>query len=132
MAPRAPARGATGATPHRAPAMNEISLEDFQRVELRVGRILEARVFEEARRPAYLLEVDLGPELGVRRSSAQLTVRYTPEELVGRLVVAVVNLPPRQVGPRLSQVLVTGFHDGEGGVVLCVPDGEVPPGTRLA
>lgn len=112
--------------------MSEISFEDFLRVELVVGRVVAAHEFPEAHRPAYLLEVDLGPEHGVRRSSAQLTVRYTPDELVGRLVVAVVNLPPKQVGPHRSEVLVTGFHDGEGGVVLCVPDDEVPPGTRLA
>lgn len=111
--------------------MDEISFDDFLRVELRVGRIVSARVFEEARRPAYLLEVDLGEELGIRRSSAQLTDHYTPSELEGRLVVAVVNFPPKQIGPHQSQVLVTGFHDESGGVRLCVPDGEVPLGTRL-
>ncbi len=108
-----------------------ISWEDFTRVELRVGRVLSAREFPEARKPAYVLEVDLGPELGVRKSSAQITERYTPDELVGRLVVAVVNFPPKQIGPLMSECLVTGFHDVQGQVLLCTPDGEVPLGSRL-
>lgn len=112
-------------------AMQQIQWEDFLRVELRVGRVLSARPFPEARKPAYMLEVDFGPEIGVRKSSAQLTVRYRPEDLVGRLVVGVVNFPKKQIGPLMSECLVTGFHDADGGVVLCVPDGEVPPGTRL-
>jgi tRNA-binding protein len=109
-----------------------LSMEEFQRVELRVGRILSAEVFPEARKPAYVLQVDFGPELGTLKSSAQITVHYSCEELVGRLVVGVVNFPPRQIGPILSQCLVTGFEDGDGGVRLCVPDGDVPPGTRLS
>lgn len=112
-------------------AMQQIQWEDFLRVELRVGRVLSARPFHEARKPAYMLEVDFGPEIGVRKSSAQLTVRYRPEDLVGRLVVGVVNFPKKPIGPLMSECLVTGFHDADGGVVLCVPDGEVPPGTRL-
>jgi len=108
-----------------------IAWEDFAKVELRVGRVLAAEAFPEAKKPAYVLRVDFGPELGLRKSSAQLTDLYTPEELVGRLVVAVVNFPPKQIGPLMSECLVTGFHDEEGRVHLCAVDGEVPPGTRL-
>ena len=111
--------------------MEEISWNDFTKVELRVGRVLQAEVFKEARKPAYKLLVDFGPELGQRKSSAQITVHYTPESLVGRLVVGVVNFPPRQIGPMRSQCLVTGFHDESGAVRLCMPDGDVPLGTRL-
>ena len=111
--------------------MEEISWNDFAKVELRVGRVLQAEVFKEARKPAYKLLVDFGPELGQRKSSAQITVHYTPEELVGRLVVAVVNFPKKQIGPLMSECLVTGFHDADGAVALCVPDRDVPLGTRL-
>ena len=111
--------------------MDTIQWDDFLRVELRVGRIVEARPFPEARKPAYVLQVDFGPELGVRKSSAQITDLYACEELVGRLVVAVVNFPPKQIGPLQSQCLVTGFHDASNRVALCVPDREVPLGTRL-
>ena len=111
--------------------MEEISWNDFMKVELRVGRVLQAEVFKEARKPAYKLLVDFGPELGQRKSSAQITVHYQPEELVGRLVVAVVNFPKKQVGPLMSECLVTGFHDADGAVALCVPDKDVPLGTRL-
>ncbi|MDH5833129.1 tRNA-binding protein [Luteimonas kalidii] len=111
--------------------MQTIDLNDFMKVELRVGRVLSARAFPEARKPAYVLEVDFGPEIGMRRSSAQITALYGPEELVGRLVVGVVNLAPRQIGPVRSECLVTGFHDAQGRVALCVPDRDVPPGTRL-
>ena len=101
------------------------------KVELRVGRVLQAEVFAEARKPAYKLLVDFGPELGQRKSSAQITAHYQPEELVGRLVVAVVNFPKKQIGPLMSECLVTGFHDADGAVALCVPDKDVPLGTRL-
>ncbi len=111
--------------------MEEISWNDFMKVELRVGRILQAEVFAEARKPAYKLLLDLGPELGQRKSSAQITEHYQPEELIGRLVVAVVNFPKKQIGPLMSECLVTGFHDVTGAVALCVPDKEVPLGTRL-
>ena len=111
--------------------MEEISWNDFAKVELRVGRVLQAEVFKEARKPAYKLLVDFGPELGQRKSSAQITVHYQPEELVGRLVVAVVNFPKKQIGPLMSECLVTGFHDADGAVALCVPDKDVPLGTRL-
>ena len=114
--------------PHR---MDTISFDDFLKVELRVGRILSAEVFAQARKPAYVLQVDFGPELGVRKSSAQVTTHYTPEQLVGRQVVAVVNFPRKQIGPLMSEGLVTGFHDADGAVRLCVPDQDVPLGTRL-
>ena len=111
--------------------MDTISFDDFLKVELRVGRVLSTEPFPQARKPAYILHVDFGPELGVRKSSAQITVHYTPEELVGRLVVAVVNFPHKQIGPLMSECLVTGFHDADGAVALCVPDKDVPLGTRL-
>ena len=106
--------------------MEPISWSDFARVELRVGRVLDAQPFPEARKPAYVLQVDFGPELGMRKSSAQITDLYTPEELVGRLVVAVVNFPKKQIGPLMSECLVTGFHNEKGEVALCVPDPAVP------
>ncbi|HRN62834.1 MAG TPA: tRNA-binding protein [Luteimonas sp.] len=111
--------------------MPTIDWDDFTKVELRVGRVLAARAFPEARKPAYVLEIDFGPEIGVRKSSAQVTSLYAPESLVGRLVVAVVNFPKKQVGPLMSECLVTGFHDAEGRVALCVPDRDVPLGTKL-
>ena len=111
--------------------MDEIAFDDFLKVELRVGRVLSAEPFAQARKPAYILHVDFGPELGVRKSSAQITAHYTPEALVGRLVVAVVNFPNKQIGPLMSECLVTGFHDADGAVALCVPDRDVPLGTRL-
>ena len=108
-----------------------ISFDDFLKVDIRVGRVLSARPFSEARKPAYVLEVDFGPDIGVRKSSAQITAHYTPEQLVGRQVVAVVNFPRKQIGPLMSECLVTGFHDADGAVRLCVPDQDVPLGTRL-
>ena len=114
--------------PHR---MDTISFDDFLKVELRVGRILSAETFAQARKPAYVLQVDFGPELGVRKSSAQVTAHYTPDELVGRLVVAVVNFPNKQIGPLMSECLVTGFHNTDGAVTLCAPEHPVPLGTRL-
>ena len=109
----------------------EITWEDFMTVELRVGRIVSARPFPEARKPAYVLEVDFGDEFGVKKSSAQITDRYSTDDLPGRLVVAVVNFPRKQIGPLMSDCLVTGFHDEDGNVALCVPDADVPLGTRL-
>ncbi|MGH8113609.1 MAG: tRNA-binding protein [Rhodanobacteraceae bacterium] len=112
--------------------METIAWDDFARVELRVGRIVDARVFAEARKPAYVLQVDFGPEIGVRKSSAQITALYGPEELIGKLVVGVVNFPKKQIGPLMSECLVTGFHDADGNVALCVPDKPVPLGAKLA
>lgn len=111
--------------------MPQISWDDFSKVELRVGRVLSAEPFVQARKPAYVLQVDFGPAIGVRKSSAQVTALYSPQQLVGRLVVAVVNFPPKQIGPLMSQCLVTGFHDDNGDVALCVPDRDVPLGARL-
>ena len=111
--------------------MNEISFDDFLKVELRVGKVISAEPFPEARKPAFILHVDFGDELGVRKASAQITDLYQAKELVGKLVVAVVNFPPKQIGPIQSQCLVTGFHNEEDHVALCVPDKAVPLGTRL-
>ena len=111
--------------------MSTLSWEEFSKIELRIGRITQAEVFEKARRPAYVLQVDFGPEIGVRKSSAQITELYEPATLVGRLVVAVTNFPPKQIGPIMSECLVTGFHNEDGAVALCVPDQDVPLGTRL-
>ncbi|SHE42744.1 tRNA-binding protein [Lampropedia hyalina DSM 16112] len=108
-----------------------IGWDDFLRVELRVGQIVQAEVFAQARKPAYLLHVDFGAELGVKKSSAQITHHYQPQDLIGRQVVAVVNFPKKQIGPIQSECLVTGFHDENGHVALCVPDRAVPLGTRL-
>ena len=112
--------------------MDTIDWDDFAKVELRVGRILDAHVFAEARKPAYVLQVDFGEAIGVKKSSAQITGLYKPEALVGRLVVGVVNFPKKQIGPLMSECLVTGFHDANGDVALCVPDKPVPLGTRMA
>ena len=111
--------------------MQTVSWGDFEKVELRVGRIIAAEPFPEARKPAYVLRIDFGEALGVRKSSAQITALYTPEQLIGRQVVAVVNFPAKQIGPLMSECLVTGFHDAEGNVALCVPEREVPLGTKL-
>lgn len=111
--------------------MQQIEWDDFIKVELRVGRVLSAQPFAQARKPAYILQVDFGADIGVRKSSAQVTTLYQPGELVGRLVVAVVNFPAKQIGPLMSECLVTGFHDADGNVALCVPDRDVPLGTRL-
>jgi len=111
--------------------METIEWNDFARGELRVGRIISADAFPEARKPAYVLQVDFGDEIGVRKSSAQITHLYTREELVGKVVVAVVNFPRKQIGPLMSECLVTGFHNERGEVALCVPDKPVPLGAKL-
>jgi len=108
-----------------------ISYDDFARVDIRVGTIVDVQPYPEARKPAYKLAVDFGPELGVKRSSAQVTVYYAPETLLGRQVAAVVNFPPKQIGKFMSEVLVLGFPDGDGSVVLVVPDKPVPNGGKL-
>jgi len=111
--------------------MATITWDDFTKVELRVGRVVNAEPFPQARKPAYILHVDFGPEIGTKKSSAQITAVYTPEELIGRLVVGVVNFPPKQIGPIRSECLVTGFHNERGEVVLCIPDRDVPLGAKL-
>jgi tRNA-binding protein len=111
--------------------MTAIAYADFEKVDIRVGTIRTAQPLEGARKPALRLEIDFGPEIGVKKSSAQLTVHYTPEALVGRQVAAVVNFPPRQIGKFMSEVLTLGFPDGDGAVVLVVPDKPVPNGGKL-
>lgn len=111
--------------------MTEITWKDFERIELRAGTVISAEPFPEAKKPAYRLQVDFGPDIGVLKSSAQITDLYRPEELVGRQVLAVVNFPPRQIGPMMSECLVTGCYREDGSVVLAVPDKPVPNGARL-
>ena len=111
--------------------MEAIDWDDFAKVELRVGTVVDVQEFPEARKPAYKLKVDFGPRIGVRKSSAQITKHYAPEHLVGRQVMAVVNFPPRQIGPMMSEVLVLGFPDEEGEVVLAAIDKTVPNGGKL-
>jgi tRNA-binding protein len=108
-----------------------IKFSEFENVDIRVGRIVRAEAFPEARKPAYRLTIDFGASIGVKRSSAQLTERYRPASLEGRLVLAVTNLPPRQIGPFVSEVLTLGVPDANGAVVLVVPDQEVPVGGKL-
>jgi len=111
--------------------MNEISWADFEKVELRVGTVVDAEPFPEARKPAYKLTVDFGPEVGLRRSSVQITVHYALDELKGRQVVGVVNFPHKRIGPFLSECLISGFYREDGSVVLAVPDKPVPNGAKL-
>ncbi|WP_298436130.1 tRNA-binding protein [uncultured Jannaschia sp.] len=111
--------------------MSEIDFDDFLKVDIRVGRVTRAEPFPEARKPAIKMWVDFGAELGERKTSAQVTRHYTPEALVGRQVVAVVNFPPRQIGPFMSEVLVLGLPDPDGEVVLLTPDQAVPDGGRM-
>lgn len=111
--------------------MDEIAYDDFLKVDIRVGTILAAENFPEARKPAYKLRIDFGEEIGIKKTSAQITAHYTPETLVGRQVMAVVNFPPRQIGPVRSEVLTLGVSDAAGGIVLLAPDQVVPNGQRM-
>ena len=111
--------------------MKTITWDAFESVELRVGTILRVEEFPEARKPAYKVWVDFGPELGEKKTSVQITRLYTPESLVGRQIVGVVNFPPKQVGPIMSEFLLTGFHDEEGAIVIAVPERPVPNGAKL-
>lgn len=108
-----------------------ISWDDFSKVELKIGTVVRAEEFPEARKPAYKVWVDFGGDLGVRKSSAQITVHYKPEDLIGRQIVAVVNFPPMQIGPIKSEFLLTGFYDEDGAVVIAQPERSVPNGARL-
>lgn len=112
--------------------MKEITWKDFEQVELRVGTILSVEEFPEARKPAYKIRVDFGPEFGVKQSSAQITALYSKEELVDRQILGVVNFPPKKIGPFVSEFLVTGLYREDGAVVLAVPEREVPNGSKLA
>ncbi len=112
--------------------MTNISWADFKKVALRVGTIIDVQDFPEARNPAYKLHIDFGGELGIKKSSAQITDLYTKESLLGKQVIAVVNFPAKQIGPMMSECLVTGFHQADGSVVLAVPDGVVSNGAELA
>jgi tRNA-binding protein len=109
----------------------QIGIEDFQKVDIRVGRVLSAEPLEGARKPAYRLRIDFGPEIGIKQSSAQITQNYTAEQLVGRLVMGVVNFPPRRIAGVKSEVLTLGVDDGHGNVVLLTPERDVPLGGRL-
>jgi tRNA-binding protein len=111
--------------------VTEISWEDFEKVDVRVGKVLEAEPFPEARKPTMKLSIDFGPEVGVKRTSAQLTAHYEPKEIVGKQVVAVVNFPPKRIAGFESEVLVLGVSDGERAVVLLAPDREVPLGGKI-
>jgi tRNA-binding protein len=112
--------------------MQTIEWSDFEKVELRVGTIVEVSEFPEARKPAWKLVIDFGEEIGMRKSSAQITDLYSAEDLLGRQIVGVVNFPPKQIGPMRSECLVTGFHREDGAVVLARPDSRVPNGAKLA
>ncbi len=114
-----------------SPAAEEIGFDDFLRVDIRIGTIVEAEPFPEARKPAFKLKIDFGPAIGIKKSSAQIVDRYTLEDLAGRQVAAVVNFPPRQIGKYMSEVLTLGFADEEGAVILFAPDRKVPDGSRL-
>lgn len=110
---------------------SQINFDDFLKVDIRVGTVIEAAPFPEARKPAFKLKINFGEDIGVKRSSAQITAHYQPEELVGRQVAGVVNFPPRQIGPFMSEVLTLGFADENGDIVLIEPERSVPNGSRM-
>ena len=112
-------------------ATTSLTYSDFQKVDIRVGTIVEAKVFDEAKKPAYKLLIDLGADLGLKQSSAQITAHYKPQELIGRQVLCVVNFPPKQIGPYMSEVLTLGVPDSYGHVVLAFPEKTVPNGVKL-
>lgn len=114
-----------------APAADEIAFDDFLKVDIRIGTIVAAEEFPEARKPSYRLRIHFGPVIGEKKSCAQIAANYHPDELIGRQVAAVVNFPPRQIGPAMSEVLTLGFADAAGEVVLFAPDVKVPDGSRL-
>ena len=116
---------------NEAPAADPITFDDFLKVDIRIGTIVEAEPFPEARKPAFKLKIDFGPAIGVKKSSAQIVDRYALEDLPGRQVAAVVNFPPRQIGKYMSEVLTLGFADEDGAVILFAPDRAVPIGSRL-
>ncbi|MBC2713507.1 MAG: tRNA-binding protein [Desulfosarcina sp.] len=111
--------------------MELIEWNDFAKVEIRVGKVVRAEVFAAAKKPAYVLHVDFGDKIGIKKSSAQITELYRVDELMGKLVVAVLNFPKKQIGPLMSECLVTGFHNENGAIALCVPDKSVPLGAKL-
>ena len=112
--------------------MNDLSWQEFERVELRVGTVVTAEIFKEARKPAIKLTIDFGDEIGTRKSSAQITDHYTPEALIGKQISAVVNFPKKQIGPIMSECLVTGFIQDDGSIILAIPDKIAKNGSRLA
>ncbi|MBS7670387.1 tRNA-binding protein [Croceicoccus gelatinilyticus] len=116
---------------HTAPAADPTDFDTFLKIDIRVGTVVAAEPFEKARKPAYILQIDFGPTIGTRKSSAQIVANYACDELVGRQVAAVVNFPPRQIGPIMSEVLTLGFADEAGEVTLFAPDKAVPNGSRL-
>jgi len=111
--------------------MKEITWSDFEKIELRIGRIIEVMDFPEARKPAYIVKVDFGSDLGIKRSSAQVTDLYTKEELLGKQIVGIVNFPVKQIGPFMSEFLLTGFYQKDGSVILAIPEREAELGSRL-
>ena len=111
--------------------MKQITWQEFEQIELRAGTIIAVEDFPEAKKPAYKITVDFGPEIGVKKSSAQLTKLYSKEQLLGRQIIGVVNFPPKQIGPMRSEVLITGFYNEAGAVVLAIPERQVPDGAKL-